>query len=161
MSRSLKVTGGGGRAVKEKSYTADLSLRLSHESLDLSVICDALEMQPRVIWKAGDRRETPAGTPLEGIRSESYCSIDLLPKSPRPLERQMEEALALLERHDPTLRDFHREGGKALVCIGWFFDAHSGATLDPSTVERLSRLHIGLDIHVYVPDVPDGTDIRG
>lgn len=145
--------------MNERPYTAQLSLRLFHKSLDLSGVCNALEMQPRIIWKVGDRRVTPAGIPLEGIRDESYCSIDLLPESRRPLESQVDEVMALLERHDATLKDFHREGGEVLVCIGWFFDADSGVTLGPSTIERLSRLHIGLDMHVYVPGIPDGAGL--
>jgi hypothetical protein len=146
--------------VEEKPYTAQLSLRLSHEALDLTSICDALEMQPRVIWKAGDRNVTPAGTPIEGTRNNSYCSIDLFPASDRPLHRQVDEALALLERHAATLQGFHRDGGKVDLCIGWFCIADTGTTLDASVVERLARIKTGLDMHVYVPDPVGSTDLQ-
>lgn len=141
--------------MEEKPYTADLSLRLVHEDRDLRSICEALELQPRIIWKKGDDNVTPAGNPFAGVRLDSYCSIDLEIGSDQRLKQQIEMALAMLEPHDAALREFHLDGGRILLVIGWFCNMHTGATLDASVVERLSRLHIGLDIHVYVPDPAD------
>jgi len=58
------------------NYSYNLSLRIWHPSINPDDITRELGIQPNRSWKAGRKRTTPKGTPLEGFYQESYWTAD-------------------------------------------------------------------------------------
>ena len=135
-----------------KLQRAKLSLHFTHPARDLAAVCDALQLAPKVIWKAGDQRSTPKGNRLKGVHSSSYCSIDLGASRRKPLAKQIESALALLQPHRRTLRRLSSTGGRISLFIGWFCDAHTGDALEHHLLGQAADLRIAIDLNVYVSD---------
>ncbi|MEH2486928.1 DUF4279 domain-containing protein [Bradyrhizobium sp. AZCC 2230] len=138
-----------------KHQRTRLSLHFKHPEIDLAEVCNKLGLTPSVIWKAGDERRTPKGRRLEGIRPDSYCSIDLGPsRRVAPAER-IESALTLLQPHRRTLRKLVSTGGRINLFIGWFCDEHTGDALEHHVLGQAADLRIAADFNVYVPDGSD------
>ena len=57
-------------------YSHQISLRIWHPSIDPSVISGQLGLKPSVTHRAGERRATPKGRPLDGTYAESYWHSD-------------------------------------------------------------------------------------
>ncbi|MBR0784207.1 DUF4279 domain-containing protein [Bradyrhizobium iriomotense] len=132
-------------------YRAQLSLKLTHPTRDLSDVCKALGLEPNRIWKKGDERRTPKGSLLGGKCNSSYCSIEL-PSSRKSLAKQIEIALKRFTPHGAVLRRLSSTGGTVSLAVGWFLDEHSGELLGNDLLLALTRLRISLEFHVYVPD---------
>lgn len=62
---------------ESQPYRFKISLRLVHPSADLSPCSKEFGLEPSRVWKVGEARTTPRGTPLEGLRSESYWTTPL------------------------------------------------------------------------------------
>ena|ERR1700738_5329801 len=129
-----------------------LSLSLHHPTRDLAVVCAALGLAPRPIWKAGDERQTPTGRKIGGFRDSSYCSIELGIRSREPLSEKFDAALVLLRPHRAILRELSSEGGRVTFYIGWFCDEHTGDLLPWKLLEEMSDLRIELEFNIYIPD---------
>lgn len=54
-----------------------ISFRVTHPTLDAGTITAQLCMTPKFCWTVGEPRKTPKGTPLDGVREESYCTFDI------------------------------------------------------------------------------------
>jgi hypothetical protein len=133
-------------------YRTRLSLHIKHPTRDLSPVCSALGLKPRVIWKKGEERRTPKGRKLGGLRDASYCSIELAQESRRSLAKQTEAALERLEPHRAVLRRLSSTGGRISFCVGWFCDEHSGELFSTDLLRAMTRLRIALDLNIYLPD---------
>jgi hypothetical protein len=129
-----------------------LSLHLHHPTRDLAVVCAALGLAPRRIWKAGDERKTPTGTKIGGLRDSSSCSIELGVRSREPLSERFDAALVLLRPHRAMLRELSSEGVRVTFYIGWFCDEHTGDTFPWKLLEEMSDLRIDLELNIYIPD---------
>jgi hypothetical protein len=131
-------------------YRHTLSLWAKHDTADLSGIPTELGLPAKRIWKAGDKRTTPTGRELEGVRRSSYCTIqfeiaDDLPKS-------LSSALDLLKQHKAFLINLSDAGVQLHFFVGWFSDANSRDVLEWPLLRDLADLRIGLDFDVYGPD---------
>ena len=132
-----------------KPFRFDVSLRLVHPSMRSEEISRALNMQPRFQWNAGAPRVTPAGTPLRGVREETYWSSTLNDKS-EDLKDTLDANLSALEVHTAFLQAFVETGGEIEYFVGWFTtDTSGGETLSWELLERLARLRISLALDVY------------
>jgi len=132
------------------TYSHRLSFRARHNEIDLSIIPATLGMTAHALWKAGDPRRTPKGTPLEGIRKDCYCSItfDELADLPQSLTA----ALAILKEHNDFLLSLSEEGVEFAFFVGWFSDSSSGDTLQWQLLDELAKLRISLELDVYGPE---------
>jgi hypothetical protein len=129
-----------------------LSLHLRHPSRDLSIVCQRLGLQPKVIWKRGEEGRTPKGNSIGGVRDASYCSIDLGAASKTQLSKKIEKTLELLNPHRTILRRLSSSGGRASFYIGWFCNADTGDEFGGDILDRLADLRIALDFNIYVSD---------
>ena len=129
-----------------------LSLHLKHPTRDLSIICRALGLRPKVIWKKGDEWRTPKGRSIGRVRESSYCSIDLGAQSKVDLLKKIEAAVRLLTPHRAILRKLSSTGGRISFYIGWFCDEDTGETLSSKILAQMADLHIALDLNIYVPE---------
>ena len=139
-----------------KHQRSELSLRIEHPSCDLAPVCDALGLRPTRIWKKGDERRTPKGTKSGGTYEKSTCMIVFGPQSRRSFVARLEAALELMKPHRSILRKVSSSGGSISFSIAWFCDEHTGATLASNILEAMTHLRIGLDLHIYAPDRPNG-----
>jgi len=144
-----------------KQLRANLSLHIRHPTRDLSVVCRALGLQLKHMWKRGDERRTPKGSKIGGLRETSYCSIGFGAPSRKPLAKQIEAVLMLLKPHRAMLRRLSSTGGRISFFIGWFCDENTGETFGRQLLDAMADLRIVLDLNIYPPDVPQRRSIRG
>jgi Domain of unknown function (DUF4279) len=129
-----------------------MSIHMSHPTRDLSEVCAVFGLKPRVIWKRGDERMTPKGQKIGGIRTSSYCSIELGKKSRKSLPEQIEDALPLLKPHRSILRRLSSSGGSISFYVGWFFKEDAGERFGWQILREMSDLRIDLELNIYLPD---------
>ncbi|MBR0836629.1 DUF4279 domain-containing protein [Bradyrhizobium manausense] len=116
------------------------------------MVCKALGLKPEFLWKAGEKRQTPRGTRIGGVRTESYCSIDFGESRREGFARQMQAALARLKPHRRTLRKLTSTGGRVSFFVGWFCDKHTGESLDRQLLGGMAELQIAIDLNIHIPD---------
>jgi hypothetical protein len=126
-----------------------------HPTQDLSGVCDALGLQPKIIWKKGDERRAPKGQKLDGIRKNSRCLIDFGPTSTESLAKQLEAALVLLRPHQILLQELSSSGGKFNFFVGLFCGENTVEVLDTKLMETMVSLRIDLILDIYSPDPPE------
>ncbi len=129
-----------------------ISLRLKHPSRDLAVAGAALGLTSTRVWRAGDRRTSPKGAPLDGVWDASFWTAPLL----RGLSRDESLAAAVdgiadrLTPHRDLLRGIVAEGGKAELFIGWFIPSGNGGDdFGWQLLARLADLRLDLGLDVY------------
>ena len=132
-----------------------MSINITHPTRDLSGVCDALGLQPKIIWKEGDERRAPRGQKLGGIRTHSRCLIDFGPASTESLVKQLEAALALLRPHQSLLQELSFSGGRLNFFVGLFSGENTEEMLDIKLMETMVNLRIDLVLDIYSPDPPD------
>jgi hypothetical protein len=127
-----------------------LSLRITHPSRDLSQVCSAIGLRPKIIWKKGGERRTPKGTKLGGLRDGSYCSISLGKWSRVSLEKQIDVALKRLRQHKAVLQRFSASGGRISFFVG--LSSHRtnfGEVLNAPILAEMAKLKIGVELDIY------------
>jgi uncharacterized protein DUF4279 len=135
-----------------RSQRTKLSLHIRHPTRNLLSVCQSLGLQPKIVWKKGDERQTPKGTKTGGTRENSYCAIDFGAASKVELSEKIEAALRMLKRHRALLRRLHSTGGRASFYIGWFCKGDTGEELGYKVLAGMADLCIALDLNIYVPD---------
>lgn len=103
-------------------------------------------------WRLGERRKTPKGALLEGIRSDSFWTARLEDGSSatRSLPVALSDAVERLKVGAVFLRELAEEGGRSELFIGWFFDdGNSGDVLSFELLQRLAELKLDLSFDVY------------
>ncbi|MDF3832518.1 DUF4279 domain-containing protein [Cupriavidus basilensis] len=135
-------------------YDFAVSLRLIHPTIDPEEITQALSLTPDRMYKAGTPRQTPKGTPLEGVYRETYWYTQLVPEGERSSTVELlEEFLSgLSERFQPYSDFFARvraEGGRVELFIGTFGDRNYGFEFSPQLLGVLGTLGISLSFDVY------------
>ena len=137
-------------------YTSIVDLRISHPSMDPAAITAALGLSPKVSWKAGDMRMTPAGQRLPGFRKATYWSSAAGQDAWRDSEEEkVEERLSLLldvlERHADALREI-AVSGNVRIWMSTGSDQNYALDLPPVLLRRLASLDVGLVHDVYQDD---------
>jgi hypothetical protein len=133
------------------SYRYDISLRVCHPKMDPAEISAALQLAPKVSWKAGDLRVTPTGTPLKGLRKDSYWTSRVL-KGEWP-GKDLSDAISDLVTELSSRRSFFQrvrsDGGKVEFFVGWLFDGNSGDVFDVDLLAKLADLGVALSLDIY------------
>ena len=135
------------------SQRTQLSLRVTHPTRDLAIVCQTLGLRPKVIWRRGDERKTPNGRSIGGLRDHSYCVIDLGVASKVGLPTKIESTVKTLKPHRSLLRKLDSEGGRISFSVGWFCDKDTGEAFDHEILAQMADLRIALDLYIYIPDV--------
>jgi hypothetical protein len=117
--------------------------------MDPQKICNRLGLQAKRKWKVGEKRHTPAGTPLSGVYKETYCCFDLAPPRGWELERFIKRCNKDLDSHKRFLSHISSTGGSAEYFIGMFLDSNHGLEFSPEVLAQLTKLHIGLSLDLY------------
>lgn len=133
-------------------YRYSISLRIRHPNADLSSAGKVFDLAPSNAWTAGERRQTPAGTLLEGIRSDSFWTARLLDgqSTSRPLPTALSELVERLRQGAIYLETLAASGGRSELFVGWFFDeGNSGDVLSFELLGRLAELKLDVSFDVY------------
>ena len=129
----------------------EFSLRLRHESADLTPIVRQLGFHASAIWKRGDHKSNNPGGPVNpGGHEASYCNLKLGVAATTSLEDGLLESIARLQPKAAEIEKFVRSGGTASLAIAWFSDAVGGDRIPASVVADLARLNLTLDIYLYL-----------
>ncbi|MFK8067721.1 MAG: DUF4279 domain-containing protein [Gammaproteobacteria bacterium] len=137
-------------------YRFCVSLQISHPTLDLEDLTQVLELKPFKVWKLGEPRFTPKGTPLEGAykcnvwsakmhEQERIFSADIY------LEDYLEKLNQQLQLHKKKFGEIVNSGGYIEYFIGWFSEGNISTTLSPQLLRSTAELSIsiGFDIYAY------------
>jgi len=136
-------------------YHFRIALRFRHPSIDPEKITEALGIEPKRAWKAGEPRRTPAGTPLKGFNRETYWVADIAAgRWPLELNEAIHESLRRLVRHRSFLHQVRAEGGTVEFFVGWFFENQSGDVLSHQCLALAGDLGVDLSLDVYPPSQP-------
>ena len=133
------------------SYRYVISLRVLHPKMDPAEISIALQLTPKVSWKAGNPSITPKGTPLKGLRKDSYWTCNVL-KGEWPgknLTDAVSDLVTELSSHKSFFQRVRSDGGKVEFFVGWFFDGNSGDVFDVDLLAKLADLGIALSLDIY------------
>ena len=125
----------------------ELSLRITHPSIDPRDITLALGLEPDVTHKAGEPRRTPKGTILEGVYPHSYwnCCLEKDERLSNLISSANEKIIDKL----PFLARLFETGGHLEYFIGCFISQHVGDTLDSKLLEQCARLKVSLSFDMY------------
>src|SRR4029077_13706570 len=94
------------RGLMSQRYAYSVGLRVHHPSIDPRAISRKLKMRPRISWSVGEPRVSPAGTPMPGIRNDTYWSKTITPGGVKVPTEQIAEAklTTLMRRLRPHAR---------------------------------------------------------
>lgn len=142
----------------DSHYHFRVSLRIRHPCTDPKYFTDVLGMKPNRAWKAGERRQTPMGEPLQGKYPTTYWYAVVLAgrhRYPDPdLSTGIRQVLDQLVMYRGFFHALRFEGGSAELFIGWFFERQSGEVFTYETLAKAADLKIDLSFDVYPPTQP-------
>ncbi len=134
------------------AYSFTVSLRFFHPFMKWEEFAAILGMSPEFSWNAGEPRKTPKGTPLEGIRKETYASFMLTERSSADLESFLTDVVEMLERKKGFFERLSATGGRQEFFIGVFAKADMAFDLDPSLLAKMGDLGIQFSLCFYLQD---------
>ena len=137
-----------------RSYYYRMSLRIWHPSIEPALISKAMALEPGRSWRAGEKRATPKGRPLEGKYPESYWYSDLTGEDPENadvlcLEDALLEQLENLGKSAEFLKTVRESGGHCEVFVGLYGRWNYAFEFSPALLLRFSALGLALSLDVY------------
>jgi hypothetical protein len=136
-------------------YHFRISLRVHHPRIAPEKVTEALGIEPKHSWTAGEPRETPTGAPLAGSNRETYWTAEIAAgRWPTNINDTIHDTLKNLARYRPFLHDIRSEGGTVELFIGWFFENQSGDVLTHQCLALAGDLQIDLSFDVYSVEEP-------
>jgi hypothetical protein len=87
-------------------------------------IVAGIRLGPSRACTVGEPRATPKGSPLSGVRSESYCAFYLGERHDGELAIFFRDAMARLEPAAAFIDDLRRTGGRLNCFISWSVGDH-------------------------------------
>jgi hypothetical protein len=136
-------------------YHFRISLRVRHPSMSPENITEALGIEPKRSWKAGEVRRTPKGTLRTGVNQDTFWTAGITSgRWPLSVNEAIHDVLRGLVRYRAFLHQVRAEGGKAELFVGWFFENQSGDVLTHDCLALAGDLQIDLSFDVYPQDKP-------
>jgi hypothetical protein len=140
-------------------YHFRISLRVRHPGIGPEKITEALGIEPRHSWKAGEPRKTPTGAPLTGSNRDTYWMAEIAAgRWPTKVNEAIHDTLRKLVPYRSFLHHVRAEGGTVELFIGWFFENQSGDVLTHQCLALAGDLQIDLSFDVYSPEQPQNED---
>ena len=135
-------------------YRYTVSLRLWHPKRDLAPAAIVFGLRPSRVWKQGEPRKTPKGTPMPGVFANSYWTARLVSERGVSSKRQSVEAFVL--RTVERLRDrrafigrLRKSGGRAELFVGLFGTRNFAVELESSVLQAAARLGLAMGFDIY------------
>jgi len=133
-------------------HNIKISFNSIHPTSDLSQLCEALGVQPDILWKKGDEKRTPKGNIIGGIRENSRCQISFSPFPRNTLSEQLMSILDNFKPHQSLLYNLSNSGGTHNFFIGVFYSENTVETFSLKLFELLLELRIELVLDLYPRD---------
>jgi hypothetical protein len=130
-------------------YECSVSFRISHPTIDPDEISTQLGLEPKISWRAGDVRQSPKGTPLEGRNETTYWSYALNCQPTSELIELLEDFTVRLESYREFLIHLRSTGGRLEYFVGWFSGPNSGEVFDHRLLGKIANLQIDLSFDIY------------
>lgn len=143
------------------SYKHKVSVRLRHDTLNLSEISESIStFFPQIVSKklvnVGEQRTTSKGEKLEGAYHDSVFSFSFSEEATssdsRDLEAVISDILTKLENCKDVLNEFSDDGGSIELFVGLFIDANSGISLSRDLIKNLANMNIEIGFDIYPAD---------
>lgn len=136
------------------AYSYQLSLRVKHPNIAPETITKALRRKPTRAWKAGEGRQTPKGTPLEGVYRETYWYVKLLRDGEHSsegtlLEDYLRHFASKLSRHAEFFHRVRSDKGRAEIFIGMYGGRNYGFELSPALLNAFAQIGLSLTFDIY------------
>lgn len=129
-----------------------ISLRLFSEAIGAEAMLSGVGLEASVTHNKGKPRQTPKGTPLDGVYSESFAVFPLVKNDNRWLSESIKECIARLAHAQNLFTEIKVTGGRAELFIGWFLSGSSGDILTSSLLLEVAGLGLDLSFDIYPPD---------
>jgi hypothetical protein len=135
-------------------YSYSISLRVFHPTIDPVEISKTLSLSPARMCKVGAPRQTPKGTPLEGVYRETFWYTKLVPEGERSsndtlLEEFLFDTYQQLRAHREFFARVRAEGGRVELFIGTFGDRNYGFEFSPQLLASFGEFGVSLSFDVY------------
>jgi hypothetical protein len=128
----------------------EFSLRLRHDTDDLSQLTQQLGFVTDVGWNKGEKNRAIDGSLRDGIRDLSYRSFPLGIAASVDMDDAICECLTKLTPFSSELRSFVNSGGIASFAVAWFCDSAVGGDRIPAEhIAEMARLSLTLDVYLY------------
>ena len=133
----------------KQQFDYSVSLQVKHPNLNPTAIATELGLEASHSWAAGQPRQTPNGTALSGVRSESYCKFEIASGTDGELASCLRNVLNHLKSRGEYLRSIRSSGGLLLFYIFWYPNGDTGEVFPTSLLQDMVDLGIELGINVY------------
>lgn len=143
------------RGLMSQRYQYSVGLRVHHPSIDPRAISRKLKMRPRISWRVGESRVSPAGTSLPGIRNDTYWAKQITPggfvKVPtaKIAEATLTTLIQRLRPHARFLKGLQQSGGTVAIWISSYSTTNYSFVLEPALIKSVHDLGCELIVDVY------------
>jgi hypothetical protein len=139
-------------SVNHDNFTVSLGIR--HPSIDPTEITRALGFEPQHSWKAGDKRRTAQGRPLDGNYHESYWTgefreLDTSLRGVVEIEAVLLQAVVKLRRSQKFLSRLQTEGATVELYVEVAGGGEFTFALSPQLMSMIARSGFSLVLKVH------------
>ena len=139
-------------SVHHDNFTVSLGIR--HPSIDPAEITRALGFEPQHSWKAGDKRRTAQGRPLDGNYHESYWTgefreLDASLRGVVEIEAVLLQAVVQLRRSQTFLSRLQSEGATVELYVEVAGGSEFTFALSPQLISMIGRAGFSLVLKVH------------
>jgi len=125
------------------------SLNIVHGDLDPEIASKSLNLVPSRSHRRGDPRQTPKGTPLEGVYTSGYWSVDLETRDGEDLADFLSRIAEQLQPAKRYLRSIADDGGEVECFVGLFAKSLCDQILPARLLTQIGELGINLRLDYY------------
>lgn len=140
------------RTVGTSSAQVEVSLRIAHPSLDPRLITAALSIRPDFSYMVGERRRTPRGALLDGVRKDSAWLVSVASGPAADLRGALLDLAARLAPARAFLHEVRAGQGNAVLWMGCSFAVLAPLELGHEVLHRLGELGLDLVLDLYSGD---------
>ena len=141
--------------VPVQRYRYKVSLSITHPTMSVERIDEALKVAADHSGTHGADRFTRRGSPLPGTNVRSFWLRSLAVPNDDELESFLTSTAEQLELHAELFDDLAASGGSARLFIGLFLEEENIVIeLPPKLQGRYGRLGVALGFDIYGPERP-------
>lgn len=120
-------------------------LQIFHPDADPREIMRRMGRPAMVSWARGDARITPKGTPLGGIRSQTYCAFNIGGGEDGELAFCLRRAVDELKGSQSFFHELRSTGGSLNFLVSWW-TGERGENFNVALLADMAELGIDLGI---------------
>ena len=134
-------------------YRYSVTLRITHPELLPQLVTSELGLEPHRSWGVGEPRSTPTGSPLPGVRKDSFWSYQFVTPTDGELEQFLLSVVASLSAHADYFQHISSSGGRSELFVGFFMQSrNTGVVLSPQLQEACSALALAVALDIYAQE---------